>query len=149
MEILQHLKSSPLLAEGLEWHNIGAHISEATGQSSCPARSVKEILGAHPIGDKLWSGANPSGVSIDTSNNKKVIAGSHITEQHTFKFQGSVKLELLNMIPYKPHSCDSPQNYELDSLDNFILLKVNDATINIANTPATNILNQENQDYYN
>ena len=49
--------------------------------------------------------------------------------------------------------CDSPQNYKLDSLDSFkelnILLKVDDVTNNVRNTPATNILNKKNQDYYN
>ena len=83
------------------------------------------------------------------------MAGSHITEQHTFKFLGSVQPELLNMTSYEPQADDSPQNYELDSLDNFkdwnILLKVNDVMNNGANKPAIDILNQEHQDqdYYN
>ena len=51
------------------------------------------------------------------------------------------------MTPYKPHTCDLPQNYELDLLNNFkglnILSKANDVTNNIANIPATDILNQE------
>ena len=57
------------------------------------------------------------------------------------------------MIPYKPHSYDLPQNYELHFLDNSNALnklsKANNVTNNAANTPAINILNQENQDYYN
>ena len=81
------------------------------------------------------------------------MAGSHITEQHTFKFWGSVQPELLNMTPYKPHTYDSPQNYELDSLNNFkglnILSKTDDNKNNVTNTPATDVLKQENQDYYN
>ena len=92
-------------------------------------------------------------MSIDTANSEEVMAGSHITVQHIFKFQGSVQPELLNMTSYKPHADDLPQNYELDFLDNFkdwnILSKANDGTNNIANTPSINILNQEHQDYYN
>ena len=57
------------------------------------------------------------------------------------------------MTPYKPHIYDLPQNYELDSLDNFkdlkILSKVDDVTNNVTNTPDTKVLNQETQDYYN
>ena len=56
------------------------------------------------------------------------------------------------MTSYKPHADDLSQNYDLDFLDNFndwnILLKVNDVTNNGANTPATDIVNQEHQDYY-
>ena len=56
------------------------------------------------------------------------------------------------MTPYKPYAYDSSQNYELDSLDNFkdlnILSMANNVANKVANTPATNILNQENQDYY-
>ena len=130
--------------------SIGAHILEANEQASHPTRSVEEILGAHPIGNKdFWGGTNPSDVSIDTANSKEVTTGSHITEQHTFKFQGSVQPELLNMIPYKPHSYDLPQNYELHFLDNSNALNKLSKANNVANTPATNIFNQENQDYYN
>ena len=57
------------------------------------------------------------------------------------------------MTPYKPQACDLTQNYELDSLVNFkdlnILSKTNDVTNNVINTPATNVFNQENQDYRN
>ena len=80
------------------------------------------------------------------------MAASHITEQHTFKFRGSVQPELLNTTSYKPRKDDLPQNYDLDFLDNVIdwniLSKVNDVTNNRANTPAIDILNQEHQDYY-
>ena len=57
------------------------------------------------------------------------------------------------MTSYKPHADDLPKNYELDFMDNFkdwnILSNANDDTNNIANTSAIDILNQENQDYYN
>ena len=91
-------------------------------------------------------------MSIDPANSKEVMTGSHIMEQHTFKFRGSVQPELLNMTSYKPHANDLPQNYKLDFLDNFkdwsILSKVNNVMNNGANTPAIGVLNQEHQDYY-
>ena len=132
-EILQLLKS-PLLPPSRE-ASIGAHVLEATRQLSRPAYSVEEILGAHPIGDDILGGTNASDVSIDTANSKEVRWGSH------------------NMTPYKPHTSDLPQNHRLDSLYNFkdqnISLKANNVTNNVTNTPTTNILNQDNQDYYN
>ena len=59
---------------------------EATEQSSLPTRSIEDILGAHLIGDDIWGGTNQSNVSIDTANSKEVMTGSHITEQHIFKY---------------------------------------------------------------
>ena len=57
------------------------------------------------------------------------------------------------MTSYEPHKDYLSQNYDLDFLDIFnnwnILLKVNDATNNAANTIETNTANQEHQDYYN
>ena len=57
------------------------------------------------------------------------------------------------MTSYKPHEDYSSWNYDSDFLDNFnnwnILLKVNDATNNRANTTETIITNQKHQDYYN
>ena len=51
------------------------------------------------------------------------------------------------MTPYEPHTCDSPQNYELDSMYNSkdlnILLKGNDVTNDVADAPTTNILNKK------
>ena len=125
--------------------SIGAHVLEATGQSSRLTRSVKDILGAHPLGgDEVFGGTNPSDVSIDTANSKEVMAGSHITEQHRFKFRGSVQPELLNMTSYKSHKDKSPQNFELDFKNDFkdwnILSNANNVTNNVANTPAINIL---------
>ena len=66
--------------------SIGAHVLEATRQLSRPTHSVENILGAHSIGDDLWGRTNPRDVSIDTTNSKLVMAGSHIKEQHKFKF---------------------------------------------------------------
>ena len=45
-----------------------------------------DILGEHLIGDAIWGGTNQSIVSIDTANSKEVMTGSHVTEQHIFKF---------------------------------------------------------------
>ena len=79
---------------------------EAIGQLYCPTHSVEEILETYLIGDNLWGGTSPSDMSIDTANSKEVMAGSHIKEQQTFKFQGSIQPALLNRISYKPHLDD-------------------------------------------
>ena len=73
---------------------------EATEQSSLPTRSIEEILGAHLIGDDIWGGTNPSdNVSIDTANSKEVMTGSHITEQHIFKYyQRQTMLQTMQQI---------------------------------------------------
>ena len=90
---------------------------------------------------------------VDTANREEVMADSHIIDQYTSKFHGSVQPELLNMTSYKPHKDNLSQNYDLDFLNNFnylnILSKMNNATNNRANTTYTNIVNQEHQDYYN
>ena len=62
-------------------------------------------------------GTNPSDVSIDTINSKKMIAGSHITELHTYKCEELVPPGLLNVVPNEPQVYDSTQNYQLDSLN--------------------------------
>ena len=58
------------------------------------------------------------------------------------------------MTPYEPQAYDLPQNYQLDYPNNFkdlnILSKTDNDTDNVTtNTPNTNILDQENQEYYN
>ena len=117
-------------------------------------RTSRTILGAHPIGDDDFFGdTNPSDVTMDIANSKEIMTESQITEQHTLKYQGSIQPELLDMTPYKPQAYDSPQNYQLDSPNNLkdlkILSKSDNVTNNIMNTPATDVLHQENQDYYN
>ena len=98
-------------------------------------------------------GTNQNDVSIDTVYSKEIIAGTHITEHLTFESQGPVPPELLSMTPNEPQAYDLSQNYQLDSLKFFevstILSKTDHVTNNVTNTPATNILSQENQDYYN
>ena len=48
--------------------SIGAHIFEIAEPAFCPARSVEELLVAHPVDDAIWSHTNPSYVPIDTAN---------------------------------------------------------------------------------
>ena len=76
---------------------------EATEQSSLPTRSIEDILGAHLIGDTIWGGTNQSNVSIDTANSKEVMTGSHITEQHIFKYyQRQTMLQTMQQIQQLP-----------------------------------------------
>ena len=67
--------------------SIGAHVSETSQRTFRPARSVEELLAAHPVDDAIWSHTNPSDVSIDTVNSAEIIAGSHITEDPTYAFE--------------------------------------------------------------
>ena len=134
--------------------SIDTQVLEANEQSSCLSRTVEEILGAHPMSDdNFWGDTNPSDVSIDTMNSKEIMAGSHITEQHTHKYQGPVLSELLNVAPNKPQAYDLPQNHQLDFLNKLkdlnILSKMDIVTNNVTNTPATNFLSQENQEQFN
>ena len=73
---------------------------------------------------------------------------SHITE-HTHKYQAPIPPELSNVASNKPQTYNSLQNYQLDSLNKFkdsnILLKTNNVTC----TTDTDLLSQENQNYYN
>ena len=65
----------------------------------------------------FWGGTNPSGVSIDTTNSEKMMAGSHITELHTHKYKNLVPPELLIKVQNVSHVCDSAQKYQLDPRD--------------------------------
>ena len=68
--------------------SIGAHVLETNKQPSCPLYTVEVILGAHPKNDdSFWGGINPGDVSIDTTNSKEMMAGSHITDLHTHKYE--------------------------------------------------------------
>ena len=96
--------------------SIGAHVLETNQESSRPSRTVDEILGAHPMGgDEFWGNTNPGDVSIDTANSKEMMTGSHITEQHTCKYQGPDRPELLDVASKEPKSYDWYHNYQLDS----------------------------------
>ena len=80
LDILQQLKNQ-LLRRGAI---ISAHVLETSAQSSHPSPAMEEILGAHPMNDDdCWGGTNPGDVSIDTTNNEKMMTGSHIIESHT------------------------------------------------------------------
>ena len=64
--------------------------------------------------------------------------GSHITEEYTYKYQGPVPPELLNVAPNKPQTYDSPQNYKLDSPNKFNDLNILSKTNNVTHTIGTN-----------
>ena len=58
---------------------INAHNLETNVQLPRPSRTVEEILGGHPMNDDDFLGStNPGYMSIDTTNSKEMIAGSHI-----------------------------------------------------------------------
>ena len=69
--------------------SIGAHVSETSQRPFCPARSVEELLAAHPVDDAIWSNSNPTDVSIDTAHSAEFLAGSHFTENFTYAFEKS------------------------------------------------------------
>ena len=85
-----------------------------------------------------------------------MMVGSHITEQHTCKYQGSNWPELLDVASKEPTSHDLSHNYQLDSLkkskySNILsnILSINKITNNVTNTTDNEVLDQENQDYHN
>ena len=64
--------------------SIGAHILETNVQLSHSSDTVEEIYRAHPMNDDDFLGnTNPTDISIDTMNSKKMMTGSHIIELHT------------------------------------------------------------------
>ena len=80
--------------------------------------TVEEILEAHPMNDDdFWGSTNPTDVSIDTTNSKEMMAGSHITELHIHKYEEPVPLKLFNKVPNVPEVCDVVQKYQLDPLN--------------------------------
>ena len=93
--------------------------------------------------DDFWDETNPSYLSIDIANSKKIMTGSHITEQHTHEYQQPVPPELLYVTLNKLQAYDSPQNYQLNSPNKFkklnILLKMDNVTNNVSNTQATDV----------
>ena len=99
--------------------------------------------------DNFWGGTNPGDVSIDTTNSKEMMAGSHITDLHTYKYDESVPPGLLNKVPNVQQVCDPDQKYQLHSLDKYedseMLLKTN----NTIHAKGIDILSQKIQDYYN
>ena len=100
-------------------------------------------------GDKFWSKTNPGDVSIDTANSKEMMAGSHITELHTHKYEEPVPPELLNKVPNIPEVCDLAHKCQLDPLDKSKDLNMLSKTNNVTHAKDIDLLSQENQDYYN
>ena len=84
--------------------------------------------------DDFWGETNPSDISIDTANNKEMMTGSHIMELHTHKYEEPVSPELLNVVPSKPQTYDSAQNYQLDSTNKFKDLNILSKTNNVIHT---------------
>ena len=85
---------------------IGAHVSEIAQLAFRPARSVEELLAAHPVDDAIWSHSNPSYVSIDTANSTELIAGIHIMEGLTYAFGRSDLYGLLDTTSHVSHEDD-------------------------------------------
>ena len=86
--------------------SIGAHASEISQPTFRPARSVEELLAAHPVDDTIWSCSNPSDVSIDTANSAEIIAGSHIMERSTYTFERSDPFGLIDTASHVSHEDD-------------------------------------------
>ena len=99
--------------------------------------------------DDFWGGTNPSDVSIDTTNSKEMMTGSHIRELHTYKYKEPVSPKLLNKVPNVLEVCDAVQKCQLDppnkSKDSNMLSKTN----NVTHANGINLSSQENQDDYN
>ena len=49
-------------------------------------------------GDEFLGNTNPGDVSIDTANSEEMMTGSHITKQHTYKYQGPVRYHMISLI---------------------------------------------------
>ena len=89
-----------------EGASICAYVSEIAAPVFCPARSVKELLAAHPVDDSIWSHSNPSDVSIDTANSAELIAGIHIMEGSTYTFDRLDPYGLLDTTSHVSHEDD-------------------------------------------
>ena len=102
-------------------------------------------------GDDFWGNPNLGDVSIDTANSEEMMAGSHITDlhTHTHKYEGSLSLELLNKVPNVPQARDLAQKYHLHSSDKSKHSNILSTTNNTTHAKGIDLLNQENQDYYN
>ena len=126
---------------------IGAHVLETKQQFSCRSRTVEEILGAHPIDNRV--GLTPMTHLLIQQITKNMMTESHIMEQRTYKYQEPAPPELLNVVTKKPQTYNLAQNYQLDSWNKFKDLNILSKTNNVTHTNSTDLLSQENQDYYN
>ena len=84
--------------------------------------------------DDFWVGTNPNDVSIDTTNSKEMMTGSHITELYTHKCKEPVPPKLLNEVPKVPQAYDSTQKYQLDSSNKSKDLTILPKTSNVTHT---------------
>ena len=89
-----------------EGGSIGAHVSETSQRPFRPARSVEELLAAHPVDDAIWSNSNPSDVSIDTANSAEILAGSHFTEDCAYAFERSYPFGVTDSLSIVPDEDD-------------------------------------------
>ena len=99
--------------------------------------------------DDFCGGTNLSDISIDTTNSKEMMTGSHITELHTHKYEKPVPPELLNKVPNVPQVYHLAQKCQLDPLNKSKNSNMLSKTNNVTHTKDINISSQENQDYYN
>ena len=99
--------------------SIGAHVSETSQRPFRPARSVEELLAAHPVDDAIWSNSNPSDVSIDTANSAEILAGSHFTEDCAYAFERSYPFGLTDTSSIVSDKDDMSWYDGLAFLDNF------------------------------
>ena len=109
-------------------------------------------MGAHPIDDAIWGRTDSSGISINTPNSTKIIAGSHIREGQTFIFCRSDPHELLHVAAHVPRKDDFSWYDRSDFLDNYHdwnkspnAIDTVNSTVNIA---GGHFENQEHQIYY-
>ena len=102
--------------------SIGAHVSEIMEPAFRPARSVEELLAAHPVDDAIWNHTNPNDVSIYTANSAEVMAGIYIMEGSTYTFHTSDPYGLLDATSHVSHE-DNVSWYDgsafFDSSDNW------------------------------
>ena len=110
---------------------------------------MEEILWAdHMNYDDFWGNTNPSDVSIDTTNSKEMMVGSHITELHTHEYDEPVPPELLNKVLNLSEVCNAVQKCQLNPLDKSKDWNMLSKTKYVTHTNGINLLSQENQDYY-
>ena len=62
------------------------------------------MLRAYPVIDDFWDTTNSTGVSIDTANSNKMMAGSHITKFHTHIHKELVTTDILNKVSNAPEA---------------------------------------------
>ena len=111
---------------------------------------MEEISGAHPMDDdEFLDITNPTDVSIDAVNSEEMMAGSHITEFRTHKYEEPVTNELLNKVTNVPEVYDAVQKWHLDPSNKSKNSNILSKTSNVTHTNDINLVSQKNQDYNN